>query len=792
MLFSQWKPSKGQQRKWEKIFFKNKHISLSLITTTQAKSVINESEGMIFVDREPEKEKIRKILEGIAQTKKTTAIRISGAGGVGKTHFIRYLQFIVKTKSIIMDLDLNLKDIHFDCCIMDAPKAKEFFNFHYIYTQIWEGLGREDFFEEFAALIIKKFLNILNDVATIQIDSNLKKILGEDWRFWKNFDYLKIRNKIEQLPFDKFSELKNVLEINFRQIFSYIKKEFPTRNIRKIFSNALSIIDILIPDFEKSMQTIEIWQLTNLDDSILPSQKDEEALKKLKDLLEIYKWLYPNYVWILGLDDLDHLDDPLIQQGLFDLLKFFRNHTQNFCIILTATIDQWDYFDDSIKGTDKKKQLAGIFSSELCYFDMDYLPDHEMLNWLGRIIKYWWEKFHIILPLDGQWYPFSRQAINFIINYDPNDKTPRSVGNRLLDLWNNLTNSFLGSGKLYVESEFEAWKLFSKVDYTKLNPYTQNLLLTYRIKEKYGKFSGAIEEGLKNALEILRRSQEFRLIEIVNIKRNKKFYCENFKSKSKTRKADVLVVLQEPGGADIAKIEFQIKAGDPNREITYDELESSFDLLENNFIDFLIILSFSDLNTSVKKRLERFSGRYNITAANLSTEQQAYCVLLAYFDEIAGRKLSPFEAASIFLMIFGESPHIFFRSWLQRKKKFIETGLISKVPVVEKSKITLESFTKPITLTTPTQNVSLKSDDKAISALKWIIKKGLERTGTYKNRVTKTWLFNRKDCPDKDLLTEAWKKLIGEKKYGELVKTSFYIDDKKVKSLFESKIEKFI
>jgi hypothetical protein len=58
--------------------------------------------------------------------------------------------------------------------------------------------------------------------------------------------------------------------------------------------------------------------------------------------------------------------------------------------------------------------------------------------------------------------------------------------------------------------------------------------------------------------------------------------------------------------------------------------------------------------------------------------------------------------------------------------------------------------------------------------------------------VTKTWLLNRKDCPDKYDLTTAWKKLTSERKYGELIKTSFYINDKKVKSLFESKIEQYI
>ncbi len=216
-----------------------------------------------------------------------------------------------------------------------------------------------------------------------------------------------------------------------------------------------------------------------------------------------------------------------------------------------------------------------------------------------------------------------------------------------------------------------------------------------------------------------------------------------------------------------------MKAGDPNRKITFEELESSFELLDYNYTDFLIILSFSDLSSIVKKRLERYFGRYNITATNLSEEQQAYCVLIAYFEDIAGRQLTPFEAANIFLKIFGESPHIFFRSWLKRKPSKEEKEEEKEEEGEEEEEVIEED--KMIQLT-----------------IKWIIKKGVERTGQYKNRITKTWLLNRKDCPEKDLLTEAWKKLIDEKKYGELEKTSFYIDDKKVESLFESKIEKFI
>ena len=142
-----------------------------------------------------------------------------------------------------------------------------------------------------------------------------------------------------------------------------------------MFSNILSLVDILIPDFLKSGQFIEAWQLTNLNKTLSISQREEATLKKLRDLLEVYSWLYPRYVWILALDDLDHLDNINIQQKLFDLLKIFRNKTNNICVMLTATIDQWDYFDESIKGTDKLKQLKGIFTQDESYFDLYYIPD---------------------------------------------------------------------------------------------------------------------------------------------------------------------------------------------------------------------------------------------------------------------------------------------------------------------------------------------------------------------------------------------------------------------------------
>ncbi len=762
-----WKPSREQHRKWQKIFFNNRHIPLSLITTTQARSLLNDSDSMIFVNREPEKEQIKKVIEYIAQLNSSLAVRISGAGGVGKTHFIRYLQHLIKTKTIIRDLDINLENIKFDCCILDAPKSDEVFNFYYIYTQMWEGLGRESFFEEFSILILRKVLQILNQFATIQLDEKLKRLLGDDWRFWKDFNHINIRIKLNNLSIDDFFEFIQILEKNFRQIFFHIQREFAPRNIRTMFANILSLFKILIPDLTESSQAIEAWQLTEIDDSLSYSIKEQKSLSKFQDLLEIYKWLYPNFVWILALDDLDHLNDPKIQDKFFDLMKIFRNSTHNFCIILTATIDQWTYFDDSIKGTDKFKQLEGIFTSDLAYIDMDYLPDDEMLNWLGRIIQNWWANFNIKLPPDGHWYPFSREAMQLFINIDPNDKSPRTVGNRLLNIWRKLRNTFLINGKLYISSELDAWKLLYNEDYTKLNPYIQNLLLGYRIKETYGSFSGAIEGGLVEILQILRRSQEFELLEIVDIRRNREFTDERFKSKSKKRRADVIITLQEPGGVNLVKIEFQVKAGDPMRKITTEEMESSLELLKYNHTDFLVLLSFSDLSSRVKERLEQYEGRYNLTATNLSKEQQAYCILIAYFRKIAERDLTPIEAAHIFLKIFGQSPHIFFRNWLKRKQ-VISTG----IDLEEEAREEPEKEKKWEEIVEP--------------ALIWIIKKGLERNDQFKNRVTKTWLLNRRKCPQKKSLNRAWKILVSNEEYGKLIKSSFHINKERARTLINN------
>ena len=633
---------------------------------------------------------------------------------------------------------------------------------------------------------------MLNNSATIQIDEKLKGVLGEDWRFWKDFSHQEVRDRFEKLSIEKFLELRKTLENNFHLIIKSIKNEFQPRNYRDMFSNILSLVDILIPDFLKSGQFIEAWQLTNLNKTLSISQREEATLKKLRDLLEVYSWLYPRYVWILALDDLDHLDNINIQQKLFDLLKIFRNKTNNICVMLTATIDQWDYFDESIKGTDKLKQLKGIFTQDECYFDLDYLPDEEMLDWVGRVVQRWWDRFNIKLPHDGRWYPFSRNAIEFIINYEPNDKTPRSVGNRLVDLWDKLKNAFSTTGKLFVESEFDAWKLMSPENYTKLNPFTQELLLSYRLKEKYGAFSGSIEDGIKEIIEILQASQEFRVVEIVEVKRNKEFNDDRFKTKSKKRRADVYIELQKLGGVDTTRIEIQVKAGDPNREITRDELESSFDLLEYNHIDFLIIVSFSELNSNTKKNLEKFRGRYNITATKLSSEQQAFCVLIAYFRNITSRKLTPLEAATSFQKIFGISPHLFFRSWLETKKEFIEKVHIFDIPTItpeitpEKKKTftstgSIESFIKPPKPIPPKLN---EEKDKLLSTIKWMLKKGIERKPQWKNRITKTWLLKHKDCPVKEVLDKAWKKLLESEQYGKSEKSTFYIDVESSNALF--------
>jgi len=190
----------------------------------------------------------------------------------------------------------------------------------------------------------------------------------------------------------------------------------------------------------------------------------------------------------------------------------------------------------------------------------------------------------------------------------------------------------------------------------------------------------------------------------------------------------------------------------------------------------------------------------------LSQEQQAYCVLIAYFDEIAERNLNPFEAANIFSKIFGESPHIFFRTWLNKKKELIEKveefeepilikkqgkvteSLISpKVPVQktietiisheipEQTKARFE--TKP-ELSIKPEEIKPSFKDDITTAINWILKKGMERTRQCKNRVTKTWLLNRKDCPKKEVLDKAWKKLIKSETHGKFEKTTFYIDIK--------------
>jgi len=140
------------------------------------------------------------------------------------------------------------------------------------------------------------------------------------------------------------------------------------------------------------------------------------------------------------------------------------------------------------------------------------------------------------------------------------------------------------------------------------------------------------------------------------------------------------------------------------------------------------------------------------------------------------------------------SPHLFFRNWLEIKKELIE-----KVPIYEPPELTpkkteilgststqetIGAFIEPSKLTPkPTPPKPKKEDDQLLSAMKWMLKKGIERTKQYKNRITKTWLLNRKDCPEKENLVKAWNKLIDSKKYGKYDKTTFHINVESVSEL---------
>ena len=679
MVTDQWKPLDYQKRKWNDVIKNNKDKKIIISSTTKVKG----GYSGICVGRNEEKKRLRSIINKILSNHETTGIRVSGEGGVGKTHFLRFVQESCKSSTIYNELNIS-NDAYIDCVLIEAPHNPSEFYFNKLYSRMWDGLGKDEFLEDFAAILIHHAFSLIKGKKP-KIDEQLSEWFGERWQYIPREKYSQILEKIQGFEGSRY---KNFIDF-LKNLFNILHQA--DRNFNKeTFKTFLEYLEVINPDFDESDRAIKYWKL-NLDEPEDNDKRDSLAIDRFKKFLSLLNWVYKRPVLIFAIDDFTNLKEKEIQDRFFLLAKLFRNSTENLCVIFVATLDEWQAFDESIGKSDRRSQLEGLFNSKECYFDMDYLMDEEISNWLGKLIQEWWRDRGIIdMPPDASWYPFSKPAFNYFINLDKHQKTPRSLAIKLPEVWERI--AFSDKEDYFIPNEFEAWKVLKQQDFSSISPFEQKLLLDWKDTIHPGKFSGNLEERLLELFKFLRQEG---IREIISVERNKEFISPNFTSKDKVRKGDVIINSQSIEGGFQAIIEIQVKTN--NRPITKDELLSSKELLEWNCVNFLELLCFSDLQNDAKKMLEPFSPRVKFTGTSLMDTQKAYCILLANFNDIANRSFSIKEANQFFEIIFGESARKWIKGYLNLKKELGPSLLVissTKIPA-EPIKISSQAI-KPL------------------------------------------------------------------------------------------------
>jgi hypothetical protein len=632
----------------EEKFKANSTKQFNILTTTRVKGFDAGVYSSIFVGRSVELQKISTVLNSIIAVGNTLGIRISGTGGVGKTHLIKYIQSLSKTKTI--QQQLNLRDVKFiDCALIDAPQSAETFCFHSIYALIMEGLGKEDFFEELACRALHEFLLLLRDSPSIEIEAALSQFFGNGWRHRDVPPQDELHGKITSFSPAQFSAFIDAIKKTFRELerLSTMKQKVLTRNI---FGDVLLLFETL-GDYSVSEKALNYWKRA---DSITKSapELDQDAILQFQRILAILQWIFGKILLIIAIDDLSHLGDPAFQERLFAFMKTVRNSTNHLCLLFSATHDEWEKFNTSIQNTDREGQLRGLFRTNEHYIDLDYLTDEEVSDWLSQAIRRWWNEINETLPPEYPWFPFDREAIYYLINCDHNDKTPRSIGNRLQETWKKVADGVPAGKPAFIRTAMEAWHILKHGQYFRLSPYEQKILLQFK-KEK--NLSVSVEKGIRDMFTLLRTDMSNPIREIINCSQGDRFTNPGFQSPEQLRIADVIVEFQSLKSFRQYRIEVQvkIKESDP---VTLSELESSIDLLRFNITQYLIIMSFTSIDAPAMRALGDFPERVLYTTSALSLEQQAYCILLGKYDQLFHCLPSGDDTSYIFQKIFTKSP----------------------------------------------------------------------------------------------------------------------------------------
>ncbi len=571
----------------------------------------------ILIGREKEKKIIADNVIEILLNEGSKIIRIFGSAGVGKSSIILYLreasrneefeEFFIKSDDFESFPYIFLIYIQMESSIPTGGLILKFFK------HIYDEFGGDGFFIELAHRLIGKIV-----MSIYEIDLKSKKKIDEDF------------SKRELRKFEDPDDFEDIIDenIKYRTIHKIVVRNY--KRINNIYLNNLDqgfinlMCDIVNPNSEiqgdalrRLSESAEIGKYGIIDDI--------SAMQILSNIIMAIKYLNRYCCIIIAIDHLETYtrgSKPENMDEIFKLIMEFRNKiSNNLLLIFISTIQGYTDLLNGLRSStgDINQLFLGWDGGK---HNIEPIATEEFI----KVIKLYWEKKLYkekitVLP-KHQFFPFCQEGLEFLY-----EKITLKNIRASFNLLKNTLDEF--KNKNYVDELTTRAKMVSKFD-MQTHPIERVAFMFDEICSKFfnlDNIASKLEKALELNIKKLKNIKEYPILTVVS----------NKKVSNLNRRPDVFI--QFGKNNEECAIEIQVKAYH-NSELSFSELESSIELLNNGITDYCIVLVTRDINPLLVQQLKPYKEKLGFLILDIE-ELQAYLAIL--IDEVKNEFFEEWE-----------------------------------------------------------------------------------------------------------------------------------------------------
>jgi DNA polymerase III delta prime subunit len=595
-----------------------------------------------FVGRQEELNRFKEEIKKVIQYKQSRAVRLEGPAGVGKSTLFNYLKESIEKERAGekgSSIQYLLADIDIFSTYFVLPD--QIIEFASIWKPLFEGLyagfdretGADISLPEYVAfhLIYRMFLR---DPAGLQ---------GLIWSKSPpptNLHTVQLRDLIDPIRRGGsaaiprlqayFNEHKRELRDELTITIGGEKYEL-RRTDNTLINNLFRSIDEDDPD--NYLEKVH----TGAHDLF---KNNDELVAYFNDLCRIYTCCAKKQpLFLIGIDefaksDLTARTEYYTQLG--NLMIKLRNSLNNILFVFISTTEDWQNYDSVINAN---LGLAGQISGFMVAINLRSLTTDELIQVFRNRMTHFWQHYSADQPQLAPYFPFNDAVFEYVYLF--HKRRLRESINFLGEMW---ANFHYKNHIPKMETIFEAMREIRQIAQTPLDPATIQRFEWEIIAKAFnhptrfttnGTRSAAIETGVEMAWKALAKGQ---FPEITNVENNNVIHTSSGK-----RRPDVYLTIHGNLGAEYRRhVEFQIKAYAPNAFVELKHIESSLELFNEQYTDFIyFLITGKGLHPDAEAKVKDLERQYptRIRRPPLFDNQIEALYFLAMYNEVVGRPL---------------------------------------------------------------------------------------------------------------------------------------------------------